>query len=155
MQVSNAALDTGDGQTTTCQHLTFTLAQESYGVDVFRVQEIRGWEQVTRVPNAPVYVKGVINLRGAIVPIYDLRLRFDLPARPYTKETVVIVLRSKSEQSVGLVVDAVSGVLAVDNSAIAPMPEFGAGTPIEGIRRPVADDGRMVVILDVDDLLAE
>ena len=75
------------------EFLTFSLGGEDYGVDILRVQEIRGWEAVTRIPNSPLYVKGVLNLRGTIVPVFDLRLRIGMPGREYTKGTVVVVLR--------------------------------------------------------------
>lgn len=138
------------------QYLTFLLAGEQYGLNILQVQEIRGWENVTRVPNAPGYVKGVINLRGTIVPVLDLRSRFNLPAENYTKETVVIVVRAPAddgaERSLGLVVDAVSDVLVARDSEVVNTPDFGANVPTENIVGLVSQDGPMVMLLDVGSL---
>lgn len=139
------------------QYLTCMLADEQYGIGILQVQEIRGWEQVTRIPNSPVFVKGVINLRGTIVPILDLRLRFGLPVEPYSKETVVIVVRSNDkegdERSVGLVVDAVSDVIVARDEAIISTPEFGANVPTEHISGLVSQNGEMVMLLDIPSLM--
>jgi purine-binding chemotaxis protein CheW len=140
------------------QYLTFVLCDEHYGVDILRVQEIRGWETVTRIPNTPAYVKGVINLRGAIVPILDLRQRFGLPVDAYTKETVVIVLRSSGthgERHVGVVVDAVSDVLTLRDQVVSRTPDFGAHVPTESIRGLVTGGDNMIMLLDVDALVQE
>lgn len=139
------------------EYLTFMLAGELYGVNILQVQEIRGWEQVTRIPNSPHYVKGVINLRGTIVPILDLRLRFNLEAEDYTKETVVIVVRTADkrgdQRSIGLVVDAVSDVLVARDEQVVSTPEFGANVPTENITGLVTDGENMVMLLDVSSLL--
>ena len=139
------------------QYLTFLLADEQYGLNILQVQEIRGWEQVTRIPNAPHYVQGVINLRGTIVPVLDLRLRFHMTAAEYTKETVVIVVRSidtdGGERSVGLVVDAVSDVLVAQDEDIISTPDFGAEVPTENILGLLNENGHMVMLLDVASLL--
>ncbi|MFM1891018.1 MAG: hypothetical protein RLZ44_95 [Pseudomonadota bacterium] len=140
------------------QYLTFVLADEHYGVDILRVQEIRGWEQVTRIPTAPDYVKGVINLRGAIVPIYDLRERFGMPRQAYTKETVVIVLHvanAQGERSLGVVVDAVSDVLTTTDAEVTATPEFGAHVPTQALRGLISDGDKMVMLIDVDVLTAD
>ena len=137
------------------QYLTFLLNGEQYGLNILSVQEIRGWEQVTRVPNAPLYVKGVVNIRGNIVPVFDLRLRFGLPEEAYTKETVVIVVRAGKpgeERSMGLVVDAVSDVLVVKDESVSQTPEFGAGVPTENIKGLVTDGEHMVMLLDLESL---
>jgi len=138
------------------QYLTFELADEDYGVDILRVQEIRGWDVVTRVPNAPPYVKGVLNLRGAIVPIFDLRERFDLPYQEYTKDTVVIVLRINSQSGMrimGVIVDAVSDVLNADSNGLVNAPDFGNRVATEFIAGLVSAGDKMVMLLDVDKLL--
>ena len=140
------------------QYLTFSLADEEYGVDILRVQELRGWETVTRVPNAPPYVKGVLNLRGAIVPIFDLRERFNLALQEYTKDTVVIVLRVMSAngmRSIGVVVDEVSDVLNSTEDSITNTPDFGGSVATEYIRGLVSAGGKMIMLLDVDKLLNE
>ncbi|MCF6282932.1 MAG: chemotaxis protein CheW [Candidatus Polarisedimenticolaceae bacterium] len=138
------------------EYLTFILGAEAYGVDILRVQEIRGWEMVTRIPNSPSYVRGVLNLRGAIVPVFDLRERIALDPIEYSKETVVIVLRVKnrtSERSMGIVVDAVSDVLNTGADSIRNTPEFGHAIATEYICGLVESDGKMVMLLDVDRLL--
>ena len=139
------------------QYLSFRLGSDDYAVDILRVQEIRGWEQVTRIPNSPPYIKGVINLRGTIVPLLDLRLRFDLPAEPYSKETVVIVVRASdrkgNERSLGLVVDAVSDVIVARDEQVVCTPEFGANVPTENIIGLVSEGDEMVMLLDIVSLL--
>lgn len=141
------------------QYLTFTLGQEDYGVDILRVQEIRGWEKVTRIPNAPDYVKGVLNLRGAIVPIFDLRQRFGMPREPYSKDTVVIVLlvrhQQHRERSVGVVVDAVSNVLNAKHSDIRAAPDFGGRLSTEYIKGLISAENKMVMVIDVDRLMGQ
>lgn len=138
------------------QYLTFSLENEEYGVDILRVQEIRGWETVTRIPNAPTYVKGVLNLRGSIVPIYDLRHRFMLKHQEPDKDTVVIVLRTESsgsERSIGVVVDAVSDVHDTYPTDIRSTPEFGIQVPTDFISGLISIDDKMIMLLDVDKLL--
>ena len=140
------------------QYLTFELAGEDYGVDILRVQEIRGWDVVTRIPNAPPYVKGVLNLRGAIVPIFDLRERFDLPFHEYTKDTVVIVLRINSRSGMrimGVIVDAVSDVLNASGDGHTNAPDFGSRIATEFIAGLVSAGDKMVMLLDVDKLLSD
>ena len=140
------------------EFLTFRLGDEDYGADILRVQEIRGWEMVTRIPNSPIYVKGVLNLRGSIVPIMDMRQRLGMDVRDYSKDTVVIVLRVKSESSqrnVGIVVDEVSDVLHTQQANIRNAPQFGGGIPIEYITGLVDADGKMVMLIDVDKLLGK
>jgi purine-binding chemotaxis protein CheW len=141
------------------QYLSFRLAGETYGVDILRVQEIRGWERVTRVPNAPRYVLGVVNLRGSIVPIFDLRLRFNLPAGHYSKDTVVIVLMTHQAgggmRSIGLVVDAVSDVINASGTDIAVTPEFGGRISTEWIAGLASTVEQMIMLLDVDKMFAE
>ena len=140
------------------EYLTFHLADEEYGVDILRVQEIRGWENVTRIPNSPTYVKGVLNLRGAIVPIIDLRNRFDLPHADYTPTTVVVVLSvwSKNGQKkriVGVVVDAISDVVNAELSDIQATPSFDSSIDIEYIEGLATTGDKMLMLVDVDKLL--
>lgn len=138
------------------QYLTFELAGECYGVDILQVQEIRGWETATRIPNAPGFVLGVVNLRGTIVPVYDLRMRFGLVRAPYGKETVMIVVcvgHGRAQRSIGMVVDAVSDVLVVSDDCIVPTPEFGASVPTENILGIVSDGERMVMLFDAQRLI--
>ncbi|HKU15050.1 MAG TPA: chemotaxis protein CheW [Steroidobacteraceae bacterium] len=138
------------------QVLTFTLSEETYGVDILRVQEIRGWSPVTRIPQSPAAVLGVLNLRGSIVPIVDLRMRFSLPRAQYTPLTVIIVLSVESQQGrrdFGVVVDGVSDVIHVPVSDIKPAPELGQQASTEFIAGLAAVAGRMVMLLDIDRLI--
>ena len=152
---SNSAAVLDDDEANGTQYLTFLLADEQYAVNILQVQEIRGWEQVTRIPNSPDYVKGVINLRGTIVPVVDLRLRF----QPYGKETVVIVVRTTfkngTERSLGMVVDAVSDVLVARDDRVIGTPDFGANVPTENILGLVSQNDEMVMVLDVMLLLEQ
>lgn len=138
------------------QYLTFTLAKEEYGVDILRVQEIKGWTPVTQIPNAPAFIKGVLNLRGVIVPIVDLRMRFNLDAVEYTPTTVVIVLslmHEGTERTFGVVVDAVSDVLNIAESDTRPRPDFGTVVDADFIWGLATVDDHMVMLLDIDRLL--
>jgi len=140
------------------QYLTFTLGQEEYGVNILRVQGIQGWDRVTSIPHTPDFVLGVINLRGAIVPIVDLRRRFGLPAAQFGPTTVVIVVkvaRPRQERTVGLVVDAVSEVCNVHPDERKPAPDFGSGVETSFIQGLVTVDERMVILLDLDRLISE
>jgi purine-binding chemotaxis protein CheW len=140
------------------QYLTFSLSDEHYGADILRVQEIRGWEPVTRIPNQPAYVKGVLNLRGAIVPVLDLRQRFGMAQQGYSQDTVIIVLRVSGMlgiRNMGVIVDAVSDVLNAGAADIRSTPELGAGVPTEYISGLVTAGDKMVMLLDVDRLLED
>lgn len=139
------------------QFLSFSLGREEYGVDILRVQEIRSWEPVSRIPNVPPYEKGVVNLRGAIVPIIDLRERFQLGRSQYTALTVVVVLQVRIQERtriMGVVVDSVSDVVDIDRRHIQTAPDFGAKVSTEFITGLAAVGGRMVMLLDVDKLLS-
>lgn len=138
------------------QYLSFALGKEEYGVDILRVQEIRSWEPVSRIPNVPFYEKGVVNLRGSIVPIIDLRERFNLKYAEYTLLTVVVVLQTidaGKTQTMGVVVDSVSDVINVDKTKIQAAPDFGTKVSNEFISGLVSVNERMVMLLDVDKLL--
>lgn len=139
------------------QYLTFLLADEQYGLNILQVQEIRGWENPTRIPNSPKYLRGVVNLRGTIVPVMDMRLRFGLQVEPYSKETVVIVVNAVCKQgverSIGLIVDAVSDVVVANDEQIVNTPEFGSHVPTENIIGLVNQGGSMVMLLDVASLI--
>jgi len=138
------------------QYLTFLLAGEEYGVDILRVQEIKGWDNVTMIPNTPDYIKGVINLRGTIVPIVDLRARFSLETIPYGITTVVIVLRVNSENGsriMGIVVDAVSEVYNISDEALKQAPDFGQAISTDFVMGLGTVDDKMIIVLDIDHLL--
>ena len=138
------------------QYLTFMLASEEYGVDILRVQEIKGWDKATPIPNTPSYVRGVMNLRGTIVPVIDLRMRFNMENIEYGPTTVVIVLKvesGKHDRIIGIVVDAVSDVYAVPLDELRPAPDFGGNVQVDFVRGLATVDEKMVIILDVDALL--
>ena len=138
------------------QNLTFIVDSEEYGVDILRVQGIQGWDSVTPIPNTPHYVLGVINLRGSVVPIFDLRRRFGIPNIPFGPTTVVIIVRvdcGDDEKIVGMVVDAVSEVYMIDKKAIQPPPDFGSGIDTKFVRGLATVDEKMVILLDIDNLL--
>jgi purine-binding chemotaxis protein CheW len=139
------------------QFLTFELAGEAYGVEILKVQEIRGWEPVRKLPNTPNFVKGALNLRGAIVPIVDLRERFHMQAVEYTPITVVIVLSVLPPDSaptvMGLIADAVSDVLEVNLAEIREAPNLGSKINTRYMRGMYVRDTGMVMLLDIDKLL--
>lgn len=138
------------------QYLTFMLAGEEYGVEILKVQEIKGWDSVTPIPNTPTHVLGVLNLRGAVVPIVDLRTRFSLEMIPYGPTTVVIVVKMQhadQERTVGLVVDAVADVYRLEHSEIQASPEMGCTIHTEFVRGLATVDGKMVILLEVDRLI--
>jgi purine-binding chemotaxis protein CheW len=138
------------------QVLTFVLGKETYGVDILRVQEIRGWSAVTKIPHAPPHVLGVLNLRGSIVPIVDLRMRFSLDRAEYTAITVIIVvsvISSAGRRDFGVVVDGVSDVVDVNPEQVKAAPELGAKGATDYIRGLVPVSERMVVLLDIDRLI--
>jgi purine-binding chemotaxis protein CheW len=133
--------------------LVFVLGKEEYGVDILKVQEIRGYDKVTPIPSAPDYLKGVMNLRGFIVPIIDMRIKFRLPDVRYDSFTVVVILRIAG-RVIGLVVDGVSDVVRFTDSEVKPAPQLGSvvdGSFIAGI---ASQDDRMVLLLDIERLLS-
>jgi len=138
------------------QYLTFIMAGEEYGVDILCVQEIRGWDSATSLPNAPPHIKGVINLRGTIVPIIDMRQCFGLEATEYTPLTVVIVLKVESEDQsriMGIVVDAVSDVYTINEKNIQPVPDLGDSLDAEFVEGLINVEGKMVILLEISGLL--
>jgi len=154
---SNAPVKSGKGPgEESHQVLTFVLGNETYGVDILRVQEIRGWSAVTKIPHAPPHVLGVLNLRGSIVPIVDLRMRFSLDRAEYTTVTVIIVvsvISAAGRRDFGVVVDGVSDVVDVNTEEVKAAPELGAKGATDYIRGLVPVAERMVVLLDIDRLI--
>jgi len=139
------------------QYLTFSLAGEEYGVDILRVQEVKGWTPVTRMPRLPRFVSGVLDLRGQIVPIVDMRARFELERIEYGRTTVIIVINVGAEgasRAVGIVVDAVSDVVDVENSSIKPPPTLGTALDANFILGLANVGSKMVMLLDADRLLS-
>ncbi|TAL74998.1 MAG: purine-binding chemotaxis protein CheW [Rhodanobacter sp.] len=140
------------GAAATVQQLTFSLAGEEYGVDILAVREIRGWSRVTRIPQAPPHVLGVLNLRGAVVPVMDLRLRFGIERAEYGVNTVMIVVAVEG-RLFGIVVDAVSDVIDIDPAAIKPVPDMGAIVDTRYLKGLATHVERMVMLLDVEKLM--
>jgi purine-binding chemotaxis protein CheW len=134
------------------EFLTFTLGAEEYGVDILKVQEIRGYDTVTRIPDSPDYLKGVINLRGTIVPVIDLRIKFRLDKAEYNGFTVMIILNI-AKRVVGVVVDGVSDVLQLGGEQIRPPPELSNGGSTDFITGLGTLDDRMLILVDIEKLL--
>lgn len=141
------------------EFLTFTLGEEEYAIDILKVQEIRGYDGVTRIANTPAYIKGVINMRGVIVPVVDMRIKFDVGEVVYDQFTVMIIL-NLGERIVGMVVDGVSDVVALDPEQIRPAPEFGATLDtqyLQGLATLQVDSNndqeRMAIVVDIEKLM--
>ncbi len=157
-QINESLLDaqaSEDGE----QYLTFFMGGEEFGVDILRVQEIRGWDRVTPIPNSPNQVKGVMNLRGTVAPIIDLRMCFGIEDLPYTDQTVVIILKissGSSEKIMGVVVDGVSDVMSFQNDQIRPSPNLDDGPQDQYIKGLGSTDDKMVILLELTpQLIAE
>ncbi len=138
------------------EYLTFILAGEEYGIDILKVQEIRGWSPVTEMPNTPNYLRGVINLRGVIVPIVDLRERFSRPLMEYDATTVVIVLRAEINSKkvvLGVVVDAVSDVYKVDDQDVKSAPDLGGNVDSQFLTGMATIDEKIIILLCAEKLL--
>ena len=142
-----------DGNADTQQFLTFKLAGEEYGVGILSVQEIRGWSAVTAIPHSPNWLLGVINLRGAVVPIIDLRIKFNFAKAEYNEFTVVIIL-NVGARVVGVVVDGVSDVITLGSEQIKPAPSLGSNTDTSHIIGFGTLDERMRILMDVEKLMA-
>ncbi|MGE3978640.1 MAG: chemotaxis protein CheW [Nitrospira sp.] len=136
------------------QFLTFSLGEELYGVDILRVQEIKGYTAVTKIPNTPPHIKGVLNLRGTIVPIVELRTKFGMPTIDYTTFTVIIVVVVQ-DKVMGLVVDAVSDVLDIEKKDIQSAPDFGNKVDVAFLNGIGKSGDKLVSLLDIDRLLLD
>ncbi|WP_322404270.1 chemotaxis protein CheW [Massilia luteola] len=136
-----------------CEFLAFRLGNEEYGISILKVQEIRGYEAVTAIANAPVFIKGVVNLRGIIVPIVDMRVKFDLGTPVYDQFTVVIILNIGT-RIVGIVVDSVSDVITLNAEQIRPAPEMGAAVDADYLIGLGTLDQRMLILMDIDKLMS-
>ena len=135
------------------EFLSFTLGQEEYGIDIQKVQELRGYETVTRIANAPEFIKGVINLRGIIVPIVDMRIKFNLGTPVYDQFTVVIILNIAG-RVMGMVVDSVSDVIMLTTEQIKPAPEMGAALDADYLIGLGALEQRMLILVDIERLMS-
>jgi purine-binding chemotaxis protein CheW len=155
-QQLNLVDDPNNDESELVQYLTFMMDEEEYGIEILSVQEIRGWEPMTVIPNSPDYVKGVINLRGTVVPVIDLRLRFQLPEVDYFDVTVVVIVKvaiGDKEKIMGIVVDAVSDVYNLNKEIATKAPDVG-----ESVNKPFIDglinvEDKMVVLLDLEKIL--
>lgn len=134
------------------QYLTFLLQEEQFGLDILCVQEIKGYTRVTQIPNMPAYIKGAMNLRGTVVPIVDLRRKFEMPAVEDERFSVVIVA-NMGAKVIGLVVDAVSDVLNVEESEIEPAPDFGVGVNTSFIKGMAKAGESLITLLNIEQLL--
>ena len=139
------------------QFLTFMLGGEEYGVDILNVQEIKSWESATAIPNTPDYVLGVINLRGIVVPIVDLRKRFAMSQAEFGPTTIIVIVKlagkSSTSKTVGMVVDEVSDVYNIMDDDIGEMPDFGSVVGAEFIKGVANVNEKMVIILNIDSLI--
>jgi purine-binding chemotaxis protein CheW len=135
------------------EFLSFTLGQEEYGIDILKVQEIRGYEAVTRIANAPEFIKGVVNLRGIIVPILDMRIKFNLGTPTYDDLTVVIILNIAG-RVMGIVVDGVSDVIMLSQDQIKPPPEMGTTFNTDYLTGLGTLEERMLILIDIDKLMS-
>ena len=142
-----------ENATTGGEFLTFTLGKEEYGIDILKVQEIRGYDAVTVIANTPKFIKGVINLRGIIVPIVDMRIKFNLDNVTYDQLTVVIILNLAS-RVVGMVVDGVSDVIALKPEQIKTAPQFGATLDTQYLMGLGTVDERMLILVDIEKLMS-
>jgi len=155
-KTSNLALDVNQtflNEKSANQFLTFVLDGEYYGVDILQVQEIKAWTPVTKVPNTPTTIKGVLNLRGEIVPIVDMRAHFGLEQTKYTSLTVIIVLslhdKENKQRTIGIIADSVSDVVDISFDDLKPTPELGEGINTDFIRNIATVDNKMVMLLDI------
>jgi purine-binding chemotaxis protein CheW len=141
----------------TGKYLTFTLDEEEYGIGILKVKEIIGMMPITTVPRTPDFVKGVVNLRGKVIPVMDLRLKFDMGAIPYTERTCIIVVEIDSEDGtvlIGIVVDAVSEVLNIQEKEIEETPAFGTQLNTDYILGMAKTEGGVKILLNIDKVLS-
>lgn len=150
----NALSGTGSADSNSGQEfLSFTLGEEEYGIQIQKVQELRGYDAVTRIANAPDFIKGVVNLRGTIVPIVDMRIKFNLGAPTYDQFTVVIILNIDN-RVVGMVVDSVSDVITLNPDQIKAAPEMGIALNTDHLIGLGTVDERMLILVDIDMLMS-
>jgi purine-binding chemotaxis protein CheW len=135
------------------EYLTFTLGNEEYGIDILKVQEIRGYDTVTHIANSPEFIKGVINLRGVIVPIVDMRIKFKVGEATYHAFTVVIIM-NVLDRIIGMVVDGVSDVVELSPEQIRPAPELGATLDTAYITGLASQNDQMLILIDIEKLLS-
>lgn len=134
------------------QFLTFTLGDEEYGVDIMRIREVKGWTNATRLPNMPNYIRGVLNLRGMILPIFDLRTRFTGEPTNATEEHVIVIIAVK-DRIVGVLADSVSDIITIGSHEIKPAPSMENDLESQFVNGLIAREDRMVVLLDMEKLI--
>lgn len=152
METASQQNATVEEEQSACEYLTFRLGDEEYAIDILKVQEIRGYEPPTTIAYAPPFIKGVINLRGIIVPIVDLRIKFGLGTVEYTPFTVVIIL-NVAQRVIGIVVDSVSDVTMLTRSQIRPAPDFSASFDTKYIQGLASIEKRMLIVTDIERLM--
>lgn len=150
--MSEAALQQSVGTSNVNEFLSFILGEEHYALDITTVKEIRGYEQVTKIANAPSFIKGVINLRGDIVPIVDLRLKFNVGEATYNQFTIVIML-NVHDRIVGIVVDGVSDVIRLSEEEMLPPPEFGVSFDSKYLHGLADVDENMIILVNIESLI--
>ena len=138
---------------TSLEFLAFTLGKEEYGIDIQKVQELRGYDAVTRIANTPEFIKGVVNLRGIIVPIVDMRIKFSLGTATYDQFTVVIILNIAG-RIMGMVVDSVSDVITLTHEQLKPAPQMGSIVETDYLLGLGTVEERMLILLDIDKLMS-
>ncbi len=140
------------------KYLTFFLDDEGYGLEILKVQEIIGMQEITQIPQTPAYVKGVINLRGKVIPVIDLRLKFGMPAQEVTRKTCIIVVQVRREDSaliMGIIVDEVSEVLNIEVNQIEPAPALGSQVDTQFILGLAKTETGVRILLDIDKVLSD
>lgn len=150
---SNLHITAAAAAGTPLEFLAFKLSQEEYGIDIQKVQELRGYDTVTRIANAPEFIKGVVNLRGIIVPIVDMRIKFNLGTPTYDQFTVVIILNI-GHRVMGMVVDSVSDVITLTPEQVKPAPEMGSTLHTSHLIGLGSLDQRMLILMDIDKLMS-
>lgn len=153
IKTASALESTGTSTVNPMEFLAFTLGQEEYGIDIQKVQELRGYESVTRIANAPDFIKGVVNLRGVIAPIIDMRIKFNLGAPVYDQFTVVIILNIAG-RTMGMVVDSVSDVITLTPQQVKPPPAMGAALDTDYLIGLGTLDERMLILVDIERLMS-
>ncbi|QNN57243.1 chemotaxis protein CheW [Diaphorobacter ruginosibacter] len=143
-----------DGTVEGREYLTFRIAQEEYGIDILKVREIRRYEAPTRIARTPAFIKGVVNLRGTIVPIVDLRMKLHQDCRPVYSEFTVVVILNLLDRVVGIVVDSVSDVLRLSDEQISDVPEFEGAIEVDSIEGLGTVGDRMLILLDIEKLMS-
>ncbi len=153
-QFDQIGLDVGQGMTDGNQFVTFTLADEEYGVDIMQVQEIIGYRGFTKIPNVNKFIKGVLNLRGLVVPVIDLRLKFNLEEKEFDQFTVIMIVEVDG-RTMGIIVDSVSDVVALDNEAIQETPQFSSNINTDFINGMGKKEDKFIILLDINKVLTE